>query len=199
MVMKTDQGLTLIEMLFALALSALTMGAVATLYLSQLRQQTLREDILDMQQHVRSAMDVIAREVSMAGYDPRGVNRDAISGNDFHGIVYDPSRLIIQADLNGNGVPTNAHEFIAYSHDRATKTLRRDTGGGRQPVAEHISAFSIAYFDDQGRPTTNSRTIRQVEVSMTGRTPRADPTYSPHEGYRSLTLRVRFTPRNLLR
>jgi hypothetical protein len=67
-----------------------------------------------MQQQARVVMDVISRELLMAGYDPRGINNDVDLSNDFLGITYDPDRLIIKADLNGNGVIADPNESIIF-------------------------------------------------------------------------------------
>ena len=197
--MKNDerQGFTLVEVLLALALSSLTIGAIYSIYVSQVRNQVVRENILDMQQQARAALDLVSRELKMAGYDPRGVNRDQLGGNDFYGVTVDSTKLIIKADLNGNGIPTNSNESIVFSHDASTLTLRRDTGGGRQPLGESIEAFSLKYFDGEGKPTTQSENVRQVELSITARTEKADPHYPQNGGYRTITLRSRVTPRNL--
>jgi len=155
-------GFTLVEVVLALALSTLTIGVIYQLYLSQYQKQVVRENILDMQQQARAALDLVSRELKMAGFDPRGVNRDALKGNDFFGIAFDSSELRIKADLDGNGVPTDSHESIVYSHDTDTMTLRRNTGGGRQPVSENIETFSVKYFDREGKFTPHSEDIFQV-------------------------------------
>ena len=190
-------GFTLVEVVLALALSTLTIGVIYQLYLSQFKNQAVRENILDMQQQARAALDLVSRELKMAGFDPRGVNRDALKGNDFFGIAFDLNELRIKADLNGNGVPADSHESIVYSHDTDTMTLRRNTGGGRQPVSENIETFSVKYFDREGKITAHSENIFQVEVAITARTEKADPQYPHNGGYRKITLRSRVTPRNL--
>ena len=191
------RGFTLAEVIVALALSVVTLGAIFSLYLSQMKNQAVGEDTLDMQQQARAALDLVSREVRMAGYDPRSVNRDNVNGNDFFGITYDSSQLIVKADLNGNGVPSDSNESIVFSHDPGTMTLRRNTGGGRQPLGENIEAFLVKYFDREGNPTNRSDHIRQVELSITARTEKADPQYPLNEGYRKITLWSRITPRNL--
>lgn len=182
----------------ALALGLFTIGAVYSVHLHQVKQQIVQEDTLAMQQTVRAALDMIAREIRMAGYDPMGVNRDPDTSNDFHGIVYHPTNLHVRADLNGNGVLTDSKESIVYLYDDSTFTLRRKVGrGGRQPVAEHIESFTFSYFDAQGRPTTHEPDIRAVDVRVTARSARADSQYLENDGYRTVTLQSHLTPRNL--
>lgn len=195
--MRNDHGFTLLEVVVSIALGVVTLGTIYSVYAGQVRAQVVRDDTLDMQQHARAAMDVILRELRMAGYDPRHVNLDGSAMNDFDGIVYHPTQLHIKADLNGNGSPTDANESIRYSHDRDTMTLRRDTGGGRQPVAEHIESFSIHYFNRHGLPTIDSQQIRQVAVTIKARTATPDQRYPLNHGYRTFTLHSRMSIRNI--
>ena len=195
--MHSEQGFTLIEIMVALAVSVLTVGAIYSIYANQVQRQVLRDEQLDMQQHARVAMGLLVQELQMAGYDPRRVNQDQLLTNDFDGIAYHPSRLVVKADLNGNGMPTDANESILFSHDPSTLTLRRNTGGGRQPLAEHIQGFSVRYFNRHGHETTDSKEIRQIELTITARTDHPDPKYPLNAGYRTLTLQSRVTPKNL--
>lgn len=196
--MTNQRGVTLTELLIALALGLLTIGAVYGVYLNQVKKQIVQEDVLAMQQTARAAMDMMAREIRMAGYDPMGVNRDSASSNDFHGLGYHPTELHIRADLNGNGVPTDSKESIVYLYDDSTSTLRRKVGrGGRQPVAEHIESFTVSYRDALGHPTTHAPSIRAVDVRVTARTAHPDSQYPENEGHRTFTLRSRIVPRNL--
>ncbi|MCA9421302.1 MAG: prepilin-type N-terminal cleavage/methylation domain-containing protein, partial [Nitrospira sp.] len=147
-----SQGYTLIEVLVALGLSFLTMSAVYSLYVQELKAQRAREHVLEMQQQARVVVDLVSREILMAGYDPRGVNRDTDLTNDFEGITYDPGKLSIKADLNGNGITNDANESIDFVYDAAAHILRRNTGGGNQPFGEDIQAFVLDYLDQEGNP-----------------------------------------------
>ncbi len=195
--MPSGAGFTLIEMVMALALSFVTVTAVYSLYVSELRAQNVREDRLDMQQQARVVIDVVSRELLMAGFDPRGVNRDVDLSNDFQGVTYHHDRLIIKADLSGNGLIVDANESIIFVYDAKTHTLRRNTGGGNQPFGENIESFLVEYFDQEGNLTTQSSAIRQVGIAVTARTEKPDPQFSKNGGYRTVTLHSKLTPRNL--
>ncbi len=195
--LKSPNGFTLIEMVVALGLSLVTVSAVYALYVSELKSQYVREDRLEMQQQARVVMDVVSRELLMAGYDPRGVNRDSDLSNDFLGITYDPGRLMIKADLNGNGLIADPNESITFVYDSKTHTLRRNTGGGNQPFGENVESFFVEFIDQSGKPTIDSTSIQQVMITVTARTEDPDSKYIPNGGYRTVTLKSRITPRNL--
>jgi len=165
------------------------MGALAMSFTSQLRTHRQQEDVSEMHQNARAAMALLTREVRMAGYDPKGTG--------IAGISYEPIALRIAADLNGDGDATDANERLAYAHDAATRRLTRDTGGGRQSVAEDVERFAFAYRDANGVETLAGPDIRQVQVRITVRAAHADPRYAENGGYRTHTLTSLITPPNL--
>lgn len=192
----SPQGYTLVEVVVALGLSLLTLSVVYALYIQELKAQGVREHVLDMQQQARVVVDLVTREILMAGYDPRGVNRDTDLTNDFEGITYDLGKLAIKADLNGNGITSDVNESIVFVYDAAAHMLRRNTGGGNQPFGEDIEAFVVDYLDQAGNPTSDSKAIRQVGITVTARTSQSDPQYAKNGGYRTVTLHSRITMRN---
>lgn len=62
------RGFTLIELLISMALSGIVMSAIYTLFISQSRSYSIQEQVSEMQQNARVAMDRIVRDVRMAGY-----------------------------------------------------------------------------------------------------------------------------------
>lgn len=197
-ILRQTRGFTLAELLVALSMSVLTLGVVYAIYAHQVKSQIVQEDIIAMQQDVRAAWDLLTREIRMAGYDPRGVNRDHHSSNNFDGIHAEGKELHLQADLNGNGRLTDANERIVYVFDEKTRTLRRRTGrGGRQPVVENIQSFKFELLNHHGEPALSASEVRLVSFSITGQTAHRDETYPENNGYRTFTLRSRVVPRNL--
>jgi type IV pilus assembly protein PilW len=70
-VMQTnDKGFTLVEIMIALALSGIVMAAIYTAFLSQQRSYLAQEQVSEMQQNIRAGVDILTREIRMAGCDP---------------------------------------------------------------------------------------------------------------------------------
>ncbi|MDE0031896.1 MAG: prepilin-type N-terminal cleavage/methylation domain-containing protein [Deltaproteobacteria bacterium] len=186
---RAGRGFTLIELLVVLAIQGILLAAVTTSFTGQLTAYDLQEQISAMQQNARAAMTMVIREARTAGYDP------ARAG--FAGLTYDPARLVIAADRNGDGDLSDPNERVVYYHDSDGLTLRRDTGGGGQPLAEDIQGFAVEYLDAAGNATTVAARIRQLRISVTARTSRRDPRYPRNGGYRTHALRSVVTPANL--
>jgi type IV pilus assembly protein PilW len=184
-----EQGFTVIELLIAMAISGVIVTAIFSFLIVQRKYFNVQEQITDMIQNARAAMDMITREVTMAGYNPAGAA--------FVGIPYNSSQLLINADLNGNGVITDPNEKITYAYDASKRRIVRNTGGGNQPFAENVQAFNFQYLDANGTPTAVTANIRQVRITLTVRTSKPDPQYSANGGYRTYTLTSLVTPRNL--
>ena len=190
---RSINGFTLVELMVSMGIGMVILAAVTTTFMSQTRIYNAQEQINEMQQNARGALDIIAREVKMAGYNPNGAS--------FLGVTYSTTQLMVQADLDstpGISVSSTANEQITYAFDSANQRITRTVGSGSaQILAEHISAFSFGYLDNNGTATTTSANIRQVSISITAITAKPDPNYTADGGYRSYIVSATITPGNL--
>jgi type IV pilus assembly protein PilW len=177
----------------AMALGMIVLAAVTTTFISQTRFYNAQEQVNEMEQNARGAMDVISRELKMAGYNPNGAS--------FSGVTYSTSQLLIQADLDGDGTistSSTSNEKITYAYDSANSTITRAQGNGTAAVlADNITAFTFGYLDANGAATTTTANVRQVSLSVTAQTAKPDPNYSSRSGHRTYTLTTTITPINL--
>src|SRR5262245_65665904 len=93
-------GFTLTELMVAMGIGMVVLAALTTTCMAQARVYNAQEQINEMQQNARGALDVITRELKMAGYKP--------SGGTFNGVTYSATQLLIQADLDSNGTISNS-------------------------------------------------------------------------------------------
>jgi type IV pilus assembly protein PilW len=182
-------GFTLVELLIAVGIFSIIIGAIFSFSIAQRKYLSVQGQVSEMIQNARASMEMISGELSVAGYNPTGAV--------FTGIPYSASQLQIYADVNGNGVVTDANENVTYSYDSSTKRIVRNTGGGNQPLAENVQNFSFQYLDASSNPTTDPKNIRQIRLTITVRTSKPDPQYTANSGYRTFTLTSLVTPRNL--
>lgn len=63
-----QSGFTLVELLVVIALFGIFAGAVYALYIAHMKTVLSREEVLDVQQNVRIAMDRLTRDMRMAGF-----------------------------------------------------------------------------------------------------------------------------------
>ena len=191
--MENEQGFTLIELLISMAIGLIIITALTSTFVTQRQSYDVQLQITAAVQTARAAMDMMSREIRLAGYDPTGKGL-------FDGITYDPNQLRIQADLDGSDdTPGDTNEDITYAHYEETYQIKRRTGatGSFQPFAEHAEDFTFDYLDGDGAGAGGSDEIRQVRISLTIRTEKPDAGYAQNSGYRTVTLSSYITPRNL--
>lgn len=200
---RADSGFTLMELMVAIGLGMVVLASVATTFTAQTRSYSAQEQINQMEQNLRGALDIMAREIKMAGYKPNGGTVTGV-------VSYSSTGLTIQADLDASGTvlssgtgSSTAYEQIAYAYDSTNKKITRQVGDGDvTTLAENISAFSFSYYKAQSGTSAAATAsaaseIRQIVISLTGQTAKPDPSYTSNGGYRTVNLTASVTPINL--
>jgi type IV pilus assembly protein PilW len=186
-------GFTLIELMVSMAIGLAVLAAIAGTFTAQTRQNSAEEQIGQMQQNVRGALDLMIREIQMAGYKP--------AGGSFNGIqTSTATTLRIKLDLDSSGVETDGTtDDISYSFDSSTglitRTLNNTSSGAT--LADNVTAFSFTYLDANGSSTTTNTAVRRITISITARTDKPDPSYTTNNGYRTYQISADVTPPNL--
>ncbi|MCI0546651.1 MAG: prepilin-type N-terminal cleavage/methylation domain-containing protein [Candidatus Rokubacteria bacterium] len=154
---RTAAGFTLVELLVSMALAGLLLAATFTVLHAGLDAYRQGADRLDAQQAARVALERIATELREAGYDPRDAGLPAI-------VLAEPARVGLARDLDGDGVLAPTRERVTYFLDGAV--LRRDAGGGAQPIAEDVRGFALEYRDGRGAPTVDAGAVASVRIRL---------------------------------
>jgi len=154
-----SNGFTLIELLVAMAITGIVAGTIFKVFQSQQRSYLIQDQVTEMQQNLRAAMDIMVRDIRMAGYDPTQSSGAGIP-------EANSTRINITMDINGDGDCNDTNENITYGFsntndadangiaDAGAADLGRKTGAGAgsgfQPLAENIEAIGFAYAYSTG-------------------------------------------------
>ncbi len=185
---ESNRGFTLVELLAAIFIAAILVAGLYSVFVSQQVAFSAQERIAEMNQNIRAAMDLMTREIRLAGYKKAGAT--------FNGIATaQPSTIRILADLDQNGDTLGTNEDITYSYNAGTMQICRNAVDF--PIAENITSLTFVYTLADGTTTSTPAdltSIRKVNLSITARTAYPDQA-TGH--YRTLTLTSDVTPRNL--
>lgn len=210
-------GFTLVEVVIALFVGAIVMGAVMTSFQSQHATYIAQDEVVEMQQNARVAMDMLVRDIRSAGYDPNDLGAGITVGG--------VNSLVFTREDDAAPV---GRETVSYSLFDAYDTINRndglpddlalqitDAGGGtagRQAIAENISQLEFRYLDENGNVTATLGNVRSIQVSIMveaskvdTKTPPPARTYTTPSGaiwnstpgYRSVYLTTAVQCRNL--
>jgi len=160
------KGFTLIELMVALAVTSIVLAGIYATYITQLKSHLTQGLIVEMQQSLRGAMQLMEKEIRMAGYNP--------ANSAGAGIVTMQANIFrFTMDLNGDGDVTDPGEDVRYGINAAGSLGRElNGGGGLQPLAEFTDALNFVYLDNFANVVTNPLNVgnvRAVQVTLVAR------------------------------
>lgn len=199
-----QQGFSLIELLVAMAMLGIVMGAIYSTYKSQQDSYVAQEQVVEMQQNLRASLYQLSRDLRAAGYNPAknpGIEgfRTEIpeeEGEASPETSTSATSLALTADLDMDGsIDADDHtEQLAYRFNQPSGTLEKfmydtaTTTWNWQTVADNIDAVDFVYLDGEGSPIdpatdTNLPLIRSVQIAIVARTGRSDRDFSGTPAY----------------
>lgn len=200
---REHSGATMIELIVAIVIGSILVVMVTQYFNSQNKTYHSAISMTEQRQGMRASMDLLQREVRAAGFDPTGIG--------FNGFDYDEKKLVIRADLNGDGDLKDAEERIEYFVDSKNDCLMRmaysrgeasvgDKNESPDIVMEGVDAFEFEYFDGNGKPVQSSdgaSEIKEVRMRLSLRNEVVTGAVADKCGNQSNELEVAVVPRNL--
>ena len=193
--LRKNSGVTLTELLIALALTGIVAGAIYNIFSSQSKAYTIQSEVAEMQQNLRAGIFMMEREIRMVGYDPtRAADAQILTAA--------PGQLEFTADLNGDGDTDDPNEHMIYTlydtdADGTSDALGRNdvnSGAGTQLLAENIDQLNYVYLDGSRNALNDMATsvdpavlpdIRSIQVTMIARSGVIDSDYTNNETYQN--------------
>ncbi len=178
---NSQSGFTLIELLISMAIAGVLLSLMVLAFTAQSRSYNTQQDISVLQEDMKSALQLMSRDIRMAGYDPTNAGS--------FGVLTPTSPLTLATvftateDLNGNGI-VDAGETIKYYLSGGSLVRDANDGGGKQPVIDNVTNLAFEYLTMKNNGPSAAWTpgytqvpadlkaIRAVKVCMQGRTAR---------------------------
>jgi hypothetical protein len=142
----TQRGTTLVEVLTSSLFVSILVAMSYGLTRATLRSWRIQEAKSEAQEVTVMALDVLARDLRVAGFSAAAAPVVGIrSAGREH--------IEVASDLNGDGDTTDANELIAYAYDDLKHQLTRATGGASpQPFVLNVLSGGVqfSFFDANG-------------------------------------------------
>lgn len=192
------KGFTLVELMVSLAISAIVLAALSQVFVQYNRLYTQENARATLQQEMRAAIEVMARDMRMAAADSQ-------NSKDFKVKTSQAIRFRFSSDMNGNGVldsgaaATEGCEMISYRFSVANNRVdyicnENMTGQDIQPLIGdteiQVTGLTFDYLNNQNQPETIDSEISGVVITMVAEIP------AGRAGMQSRTLSAFVTLRN---
>jgi Tfp pilus assembly protein PilW len=153
---RRSRGVSTAEVLVGVALSLFTLATLSSFFRSQQRSLARQHTYAQSQNVTRTVIDLFARELRMASYDPTGLAIPVNVGLACPGFRQafteaTPTRVRFKQDLDGNGTTTGSAEDLVYelvSNEVRRRDVNVDGATGITLVSDVPSnGLKFRYFD----------------------------------------------------
>jgi type IV pilus assembly protein PilW len=186
-----ESGFTIVELLIYMAMFVVVLGAMYSIMISNTRSYSSQENRVEMTQDLRAAMNLMVREIRMAGCDPTDIDSLGFADDADDRYDTDANSIHFTMDIDASGAIANSEDINYYLYtpaDGIQKIGRRTGDGDLQPVAENITGLTFIYMyadgdrsdvigdpdDTDGDDTNDLEDIERVQISITGETATVD-------------------------
>lgn len=153
--LRDRRGFTLMELLVAMGITLVVMVGGVVLLRQQLLGARVQMAQTDVDDAARAAVELMAREIRIAGYNPRCI----LTPPPVVAIVSAaPQLLRVQYDLNENGALDAASEDITYQYDATNNKVQRVLNGVTSDIATDVptAGFALRYYQSNGTEIVGS-------------------------------------------
>ena len=206
------RGFTLVELLVVIAIFSIVMGAIYSVFVRSNRVYISQEELVAAQQEARSALEILGREIRMAGLiapnnQPGGfdmitaaawaANPDSAIEIATVDVANRTTTLAFKSDLDDDG-NTDAVRYVYYHSDHATasrqSTLSREaltwSGGawadpsvvGEQLFLENIQSLTLTYQMADGTTSTTPANLEEIRGVVVNLVAQTAHAVEPYEG-----------------
>jgi prepilin-type N-terminal cleavage/methylation domain-containing protein len=185
-----SKGVTLIELLVVLVICTILIGGIYRLFISQSKAYTIQEQVVEVQQNTRGAMEILLRDLRMTGFDNDRTPAVPVPSPP---LTPDDHTIIVMYEQN------DALRQVRYWVDGGARLLRQETVNGvsnTEALLENVNALNFSYGTDENedgimddrdgdqvlspndwapRSTVQNRKVIAVRVSLTARPAQVNP------------------------
>ena len=188
---NSSDGFTLVELIITMLLAGIISISIFSAYKAQQRSYIVQDQVTEMQQRIRAGLQIMVKELRMAGYNP-----NLVAG--LAGVtIADPEELQFTLVADDDGVDNDGVFGIDQPNELRTVTfdiydaaytsgpndLGRQVDGGKRAIIENIEELEFYYTLEDGTQTTDPtavqhENIRSVQVSILVRADLPDEEFS---------------------
>jgi type IV pilus assembly protein PilW len=202
------KGITLIELLIALVICGMVAAGIYQVFIAQSKAYTVQEQVTEVQQSVRSAMEIMLRDLRMAGFD----NDSILSTVTIPSPIANPgdNDITVNYEYYDKTLAQYQKHTVRYWRDDGSSSLIRqltvnDVAGAQETLLENVEYLDFRYGVDESDDGALNNWVAAdhigkskvvaVSVTLTARPVQINP--DPNKVISPRTLVSKVTLRNL--
>lgn len=147
---SNKKGITLIELLVALVICGIVIAGIYRLFIGQTRAYTVQDQVVEVQQNVRNAMEILLRDLRMAGFNDDNLNSTINIANPIVPPFSDNSITVNYEYFDRTSATYQNHIVLYYVN--ASNLFRQSTvdgvAGPQEILLENVDAINFIYGID---------------------------------------------------
>jgi type IV pilus assembly protein PilW len=163
-------GFSLVELMVAIAISSIVLGAIASVFAGLSRSYTTQNVAAQVQEGMRASMDFMAEDLMMAGFDPlhtagAGIVSATASSIDF----------TVDRNMNGSIDATDSERINYFLSGNQLRQRLNNDNTTDDSVVDNVApyGFILSYFDESNTAlppplsAANLAAVRTIQISLT--------------------------------
>ncbi len=146
------KGMTLIELLIGMIICSMVVAGIYRVFIAQSKAYTVQDQVVEVQQSVRSAMEILLRDLRMTGFDFDNLNSPITITTPIASPLSDNAITVTYEYYDKNAAQYQKHT-VAYWRDAASSTMFRqltvnDVAGPQETLLENVEELKFTYGVD---------------------------------------------------
>jgi type IV pilus assembly protein PilW len=139
-----DKGVTLIELLVVLVIAGMVVAGFYRIFIAQSKAYAVQDQVAEVQQNVRNAMEILVRDLSMAGCDDEN---NLLTINNPLPLIADNAITVSYEYFNQTTLATELHT-VAYNLIGTDLVRVANPPGNLDTILENVDQLIFTYGID---------------------------------------------------
>jgi prepilin-type N-terminal cleavage/methylation domain-containing protein len=143
------KGMTLIELLVAMIICAMVVAGIYRVFIAQSRAYTVQDQVVEVQQSVRSAMEILLRDLRMTGFN---YDNSPITITTPIATPLSDNLITVSYEYYDKTTAQNQKHTVAYWRDGNSNLIRQltinDAAGPQETLLGNVEELNFTYGVD---------------------------------------------------
>jgi type IV pilus assembly protein PilW len=164
------KGVTLIELLIGLIISGIVVAGFYRLFITQTKTYAVQDQVAEVQQGIRSSMEILLRDLRMTGFDDDNINSTITITNPIVYPLKDDSIAVNYEDYDKTSSQYQKDTVAYWRETNSSRLIRQrtvnDMAGPQDILLENVDTLNFTYGVDANEDGVADRWVSAADVGL---------------------------------